>query len=69
MRVRGNINFCMLPLTDETVMIQFEPEVTARLSIDWRVKAGGLGGSVAASTGGGTFVVVELIWNWTKERR
>ena len=50
-------------------MIQFEPEVTARLSVDWRVKAGGLGGSVAASTGGGTFVVVELIWNWTKERR
>ena len=47
-------------------MIQFEPEVTARLSIDWRVTSGGLG---VAATGGGTVVVVELIWAWTKERR
>ena len=50
-------------------MIHFEPEVAARLSIDWRVTAGGLGGLGVAATGGGTVAVVELIWAWTKERR
>ena len=43
-------------------MIHYEPEVAARLSIDWRVTAGGFG---VADTGGGTVAVVELIWAWT----
>ena len=43
-------------------MIHFEPEVAARLSIDWRVTAGGLGDLVVATSGGGTAALVEIIW-------
>ena len=50
-------------------MIHFEPEVAARLSIDWSVTEVGLGGLGISATGCGTVPVVELIWAWTKERR
>ena len=58
-----------LPSSDEALMIHFEPEVAAQLSIDRRVAAGGLGGLGLSDTGGGTVAVVKLTWAWTKDIR